>query len=379
MTIRVLHVVGAMNRAGAETMIMNLYRSIDRDRIQFDFLVHEERECDYDEEILDLGGTISRIPRFTGINFSAYAKASKEAIGACGDPIVHGHIGSSAAIYLSQAKKMGKTTIAHSHAQNYPLSLEEIAFRALSFPTRYIADEFVACSQGAGADRFGTRVVASDRFRVLANGIPVESYRCTDEEHAAAKKALGIDGGLVVGHVGRLTAVKNHDFLLRVFKEIALEDPSAHLLLYGKGGQEVKLRELATSLGIDRQVRFCGLTDDVPKALKALDVMVFPSFREGLAMAVVEAQAAGVPCVISEGVPPEAVLSDRIIRLPLSEDLEAWAKTAVVLARGVAGREEGADLVKASGFDVATSAIWLADFYEDLASRVVSQGGSVAK
>lgn len=142
--LRVLHVIGAMDRGGAETMIMNLYRAVDRTQVQFDFLVHETRECDYDQEIEQLGGRIFRLPRFTGANLVRYKSLCRAFFSEHPEiAIVHGHIGSSAAIYLSEAKRADKVAIAHSHAQNFLPRPAGWAFRAVSYPTRYIADYFI--------------------------------------------------------------------------------------------------------------------------------------------------------------------------------------------------------------------------------------------
>lgn len=368
--LRIVHVVGAMDRAGTETMIMNLYRSIDRDRVQFDFLVHEDRLCDYDEEICDLGGVIRRIPRFTGANLCSYRKASREALARFSDdPIVHGHIGSCAPIYLSEAKRMGRATVAHSHAQHFPLSPSQIAFRIASYPTRFIADEFLACSRQAGLDRFGSKVVEGAHFHVLNNGIQVNRYACTNEEHEGAKAALGLGKGPIVGHVGRLTEIKNHDYLFEVFKKMLLRAPDAHLVLYGKGEDEERLREKVDEMGLASRIHFYGLTDDVPLALKSMDVMVFPSFKEGLPVTLVEAQASGLPCVLSSGVPDAAVLSDSARRIPLSDGVDAWADATFCLMDETRDRGVGVDFVRGAGFDVATSAEWLTGFYRELAER----------
>lgn len=371
--LRIVHVVGAMDRAGTETMIMNLYRSIDRDRVQFDFLVHEERLCDYDEEICDLGGMIRRIPRFTGVNLASYRKASREALARFADDcIVHGHIGSCAPIYLSEAKRMGRATVAHSHAQHFPLSPSQVAFRIASYPTRFIADEFLACSRQAGLDRFGSKVVEGDHFHVLNNGIQVDRYACTNEGHERAKTLLGLGEGPIVGHVGRLTEIKNHDYLFEVFERMLLRAPDAHLVLYGKGEDEERLRKEVDEMGLANRIHFYGLTDDVPLALKSMDVMVFPSFKEGLPVTLVEAQASGLPCVLSSGVPDAAALSDSAKRMPLSDGVDAWADAAFSLMGEGRERSAGVDIVRDAGFDVATSAEWLTGFYRELAERTAS-------
>lgn len=369
--IRVLHVIGAMDRGGAETMVMNLYRAVDKSRMQFDFLVHEERECDYDQEILDLGGRIYRIPRFTGANLIAYKKDCKRLFAEHPEHrIVHGHIGSSAAIYLKEAKRAGRVAIAHSHAQNYLPGVEGLAFDLLAHPTRNIADWFFACSKEAGIDRFGEKVVEGDRFAILDNGIDVELYRCDEEGHQAAKEELGLAGKPVFGHVGRLSPEKNHEFLFEVFSLLKKRIPDAILLLIGRGPLEQELRERADAMGIGDSVRFLGVRDDVPSLLKAMDVFVFPSVKEGLAMAAVEAQAAGLPCIVSTGVPEHAVVSDRVRHLPLEDGAASWAQNAWEAFADAKDkpRTDCVEQVRAGGFDIAATSLRLQSFYERLAN-----------
>lgn len=363
---RVLHVIGAMDRGGAETTVMNLYRAMDRSRIQFDFLVHEERECDFDEEIRDMGGRIFRVPRFTGVNLARYARLCAETFAAHPEHrVIHGHIGSSAAVYLAQAKRAGRFAIAHSHAQFFLPGLAGIEFRVVSWPTRFVADWFFACSPEAGRDRFGRRVVEGDRFAVLNGGIDLGRYACDDAARLRAKRALGVEGRPVLGHVGRLAEEKNHRFLLEVFARIERKLPGAVLLLAGRGPLEAELRACAADLGIGDSVRFLGVRDDVPEVLRALDVFLLPSVKEGLALAAVEAEAVGLPCVLSTGVPPIARITDRAVRLPLDAGIEAWAERALELLRGVpdCGWEDCTAAVRDAGFDVRRAAVWLADFY----------------
>lgn len=370
--LRVLHVIGAMDRGGAETMIMNLYRAVDRTQVQFDFLVHETRECDYDQEIEQLGGRIFRLPRFTGANLVRYKSLCRAFFSEHPEiAIVHGHIGSSAAIYLSEAKRADKVAIAHSHAQNFLPGPAGWAFRAVSYPTRYIADYFIGCSLEAGADRFGRRVVEGDRFMILNNGIDLSRYRCDERAHQEAKRLLGVEERPVFGHVGRLAEEKNHRFLFEAFSRVLQQLPDAVLLLAGRGSLEQELKEYADSLGIAPAVRFLGVCDDVPSLLRAMDVFVFPSVKEGLAIAVVEAQASGLPCLVSTGVPGIAVVSQRCERISLNDGAERWAVKLVELYRSsqCADRTDGVDEVRACGFDIVDSARALISVYSDLLSR----------
>ena len=364
--IRVLHVIGAMDRGGAETLIMNLYRHMDRSRIQFDFLVNEERDCDYDAEIQELGGNIYRIPRFTLVNYPTYRRACREFFRNDSHPIVHGHIGFPAAIYLDCAKKLsGAFTIVHSHAQNFPFSFSQLLFAAVAHRVRGKADYYLACSEQAGLDRFGRRIVSGDRFSILKNGIDAQALRFDPIARKRTRDELGIPlSAPVFGHVGRLTPVKNHPHLLETFRAIRTELPDSRLILVGRGESEQEVRDRVGELGLTGSVIFAGVRDDVPALLSAFDVFIFPSFREGLPVSVIEAQASGLPCLLSTGVPELAKISHTTKFVELSEGPSVWARRAVELY-GSSRPDRGHAVQDAisAGFDIRESADWLAELY----------------
>lgn len=365
--MRVLQVIGVMDRGGAETMVMNLYRAMDRERVQFDFLVHEQREGDYDAEIVSLGGRIFRAPRYNGTNGIAYRRCIRSLFASHPEwRVVHGHIGSCAPLYLSEAKRVGAFAIAHSHAQNYGNGISGVAFNIAAHPVRRIADYFMACSKEAGLDRFGSSIVEGNRFAIVPNGIDVASYACDERVHVEAKADYGLAGRPVVCHTGRLIPVKNHEFLLEVFARVVQSFPNAVLLLAGRGDLEEQIRARVNELGLKKAVFFLGVVDDVPRLLRAADVFVFPSINEGLALSVVEAQASGLPTIASTGVPELAVVSDRVCRMPLSSGVEAWATECVDKLRFSLSseRSDACDQVREHGFDIADTSVRLAAFYE---------------
>ena len=370
--MRVLQVIGVLDRGGAETMIMNLYRAMDRSQVQFDFLVHEQRKGDYDDEICRLGGRFFRVPRFTGVNEHAYRKQVRMLLADHPEwDIVHGHIGSCAPIYLGEARRAGRYAIAHSHAQNFLGGLPGFAFSVVAYPVRRVADYFMACSREAGIDRFGQRIVEGNRFSIVPNGIDLSRYVCDQQAHELAKQQMGLGGAPVFGHVGRLAPEKNHAFLLDVFAHIRQQLPNAVLIMAGRGPLEDELRGKAQRLGLGSAVRFLGVCDDVPAVLRAMDVFVFPSTSEGLAMAAVEAQASGLPCVMSTGVPELARVCAAAKRVPLDEGVEAWARHAVQAYEQACAtpRADAVDDVREHGFDIAQTSRWLADFYQRAASK----------
>lgn len=370
--LRVLHVIGAMDRGGAETLVMNLYRNIDRNLIQFDFLVNESNPCDYDEEIRELGGEIHTIPRYKIANILPYKKACKSFFATHSYPIVHGHIGLPAPIYLSEAKRTCGFLIAHSHAQKNPLSAPELAFRISTYPTRYCADYYLACSKQAGIDLFGTETVGSNRFHILMNGIDTEAAKYSEQARASVRTELGIEQDApVFGHVGRLTHIKNQSFLLDVFSRVIKTLPNAHLILAGRGEDEAILRNKVKSLNIEKDVHFLGVRDDIPSVLSAIDVFIFPSFKEGLANAAIEAQASGARCLLSTGVPKLARINNSTIFEPLDSGKDEWASIAVDLyAHPHFNRECAVTDACTSGFDIKKSADWISCLYLDNARRI---------
>ena len=362
--IRVLHVIGIMNQGGAETMIMNIYRKIDRDKVQFDFVENENDGAFFDEEIRKLGGRIYHCPRFTGKNFLKYRKWWKEFFKENNDySFVHGHIGSTAAIYLSEAKKHSIKTIAHSHNIDAK-GRKQFIYNVFSHPVRKIADYFFMCSIQAGKDRFGKNVTDDpNKSFLVPNAIDTEQFRFNEKIRANKRNELGIaEKELLVGHVGRFADQKNHSFLLNIFKEATIIDPSSKLLLVGDGDLRQTIIEKIHDLDLDDKVIMAGTREDVNELMTAMDVLLFPSKYEGLPVTLVEAQCSGLPCVISDNIPEDSILiKDSVTVLSLSESSSVWAKQ--VLQSKPFIRSESADQIKGTEFDVDKSTKWLEEFY----------------
>lgn len=362
--IRVLHVIGKMDRGGAETFIMNAYRNIDRDAIQFDFLVHTEEEGDYDDEIVSLGGHIYQIPRYAFYNRKAYSEAVKEFMKLHDEhSIVHGHIGSSAPIYLSIARSLGRFAIAHSHNDVKITSLKDIAYRLIAFPVRGKADYYLACSEQAGLNRFGKKIAESDHYQVVNNGIDCELYARDRKDQRAARDRLFLDDGPIFGHVGRLDRVKNHAFLFDVFEGIKERLPDAKLILAGQGPLESELKKQVTDRGLAQSIEFLGVRNDVPEVLKSMDVFLFPSLYEGMPLALLEAQATGLECIISTGVSEAAMVTDRVKRISINSKDE-WVDQAVRSYESSRVEiNDRVETVRKSGFDMKDVAEKLSTFY----------------
>lgn len=365
-TLRVLQVIGSMNRGGAENMLMNLYRNIDREKIQFDFVEHSLTQSAFDEEILSYGGKIYRCPRYTGKNFSSYVNWWNDFFRQHGEEyaVIHGHIGSTAAIYLGVAKKNGLFTIAHSHNTRVKNTPRELLYAVFSYPTRFIADYFFACGHDAAVSRFGRRIGENaQRCNVLHNAIDLERFTYNESRRKEMREQLHIGEEPVIGHVGRFGEQKNHLFLIEIFHEILSLRPEAKLLLVGDGELRGKIEERVREYGMEKQVIFAGVQIDVSGYYQTMDVLVFPSLYEGLPLTIVEAQATGMPCVISNHVPPECRLTDDLVSVEeLSSSARKWAEH--VLLRLNRTREGRSAQLKEKGYDIHQTAKWLEEFYQ---------------
>lgn len=425
--IRILQVLGRLDRGGAETMIMNLYRHMDREQLQFDFVIHTEDVCDYTEEVGELGGKIYSMEPFRASTVLGYRKQWRRFFREHPEyRVIHGHMRSTASLYLAEAKRAGLVTIVHSHNTSSGSGFSAVVKNLLQYPLRYQADYLFACGRRAGEWLYGKKACTAPRFRLLPNGIETDRFRFQSELRAKKRHELGIgDEELVFLHIGRMEEQKNHKFLFQIMREIAGmngknvsqegrkseacgEQKHVRLLLCGCGPLEEELRSQAAADGLleeDREcdaaaglpgsgpgeppvsVRFLGVRDDIPDLMMASDAMIFPSLFEGLPVTVVEAQAAGLPVLMSDTVTDEVILTDLVQTMSLQKSADSWAERALEMAgqswqasgrsgqeseaAGQTSRSEGqspdrssyAQEIRAAGYDVEQSSQWLALVY----------------
>ncbi|SJZ87871.1 glycosyltransferase family 1 protein [Garciella nitratireducens] len=361
--IRVLHVFGRLDTGGAETMIMNVYRNIDRSKVQFDFIVHTKEKCDFDGEVKHLGGKIHRIQQYIGRNHFQYKKAWHNFFRQHPEyNIIHGHMRSTAAIYLKIAKQYGLTTIAHSHSTSSGSGFSAIAKNILQYPIRYISDYFFACSENAGKWLFGKQILRSNKFFIVKNTIDSKSFVFNKLVRLKKRKEFNIEDKFVIGHIGRFSYPKNHMFLLDIFKEIHKENENAILMLVGDGELRQQIERKIIDLNLLDNVIFTGVRSDVPELLQAMDVFVFPSLYEGLGIVTIEAQAAGVPCIVADTIPKEAYVTDLIKPICLKESAIIWAENILKYTNKFKRRNTYEE-IKNSGYDILETTKWLQDFY----------------
>lgn len=343
-------------------MIMNYYRHIDREKVQFDFLVHRQERAAFDDEIESLGGRIYRLPRLV-----PWSKSYLSALNHFFDEhpeykVVHVHQDCLSSVILKAAVQHNiPVRVAHSHSASqdkdlkYPIKL----WYKRDIP-KYATNLF-ACGKGAGDWMFG-----GASYQIINNAIDVAAYTYDPTKRQEMRRQLGFENEFTIGHVGRFNQPKNHSFLLDIFAALLKKESNAILLLAGGGEDMPKMQAKAQTLGIAKHVRFLGVRSDVADLMQAMDVFVFPSLYEGLPVTMVEAQAAGLPCLISDKVPSECILSDGLVDiLPLSADLEAWAEK--ILEKREVPRTDRRAEIAAHGFDITTEAVKLQEFYLEAA------------
>ena len=333
--IRVLQCVNNMHRAGLETMLMNYYRHIDRNKIQFDFLTHRPTRSEYDDEIEDLGGKVYYAPRLYPQNYPAYFRYMKRFF--IEHPeyrIIHSHIDAMSYLPLMAAKKAGvPIRIAHSHNTSIDKDSKYLMKEAFRWQLPHVATDYLACGTEAGKFLFGNR-----DFQVIPNAIDTSGFRFSIETRDAVRRSLGIENAFVIGCVGRLTAQKNISFLINVFREICKVDPNSVLLVIGGGNEENELQALTKKLGISERVMFLGIRSDVNDLYQAMDVFVMPSLFEGLPVVGIEAQFSDLHCVFSSSITREVSISEKAHFVSLERSYSDWASYILRLKRVVGDR-----------------------------------------
>lgn len=353
---RLLCIVSNMDAGGAETFLMKMYRQLDRTCYQMDFVVSGDGRGYYEDEIERLGGRVFRITRKTK-DFSAYRRELFDAVREDGCPVVL-RIGSNAfsAIDLWIAKRAGARRLAlrSSNASNGQAGLGMLLQRALRRPLTSVANVKIAPSDLAAEYTFGPMAMRKGEVHYLRNALDLDAYAFSAEKRTAIRAEFSIDAdALVVGHVGRFAPQKNHGFLIEVFTELLKSRPDARLVLVGKGELEDEVCAKAEAFGVLGSIVFTGVRSDVPALLSAFDALALPSLYEGMPNVVIEAQAAGLSCVVSDTVTRQADVTGLVEYLPI-DNTTAWAK--VLESAATVERLDTRTAMTAAGYDISSEA-----------------------
>ena len=328
----ILHIVGGMDVGGTETMLMNLYRKINNE-VGFHFISYCEKDAYYDDEIRRLGGKVIKLqsPDKVGqiqsiINLYRLLKSEKY-------DIVHAHTLFNCGSVMLAAKLAGvKIRISHAHT-NLELGasrIKKIYFYIMRKLIKYFSTDFLACSNSAGKYLFGDSIVNNKKYKVLPNYVDYKKIiKCNDV--TSIRLELGFnEEDIIVGHIGRFVDAKNHKFLIEVLNKIIKQDNHFKAVLVGDGPLKSNIQKQIDDLGISNNVKLLGLRKDIDVILNNCNLFIFPSIHEGLGLVLLEAQAAGLPCLVSEAIQPEANLGIGLLnQLDLDEGVERWSSEAL--------------------------------------------------
>ena len=362
---RVLHVIGRLDRGGAETLITEIYKNIDREKVQFDFLVYGGHGV-FDREVNKFGGQIFYAKKRFNKNPFAYMRELYRFFKAHNEyEIVHCHLTGMAGYILKMAKKAGvKIAIGHSHTAGFEEMnigvLRKIVRRhAFTLLNKY-ADFIFACSMKAMTY---CRIKASYNAKIVRNAIDVEKFEFNSSDRDDIRRKLNIsDNETVYCHIGRFDNQKNHEYLIDRFYEVHIKNPSTKLILVGKGDLQQAVLDKVRELNLLGSVIFTGVIENTYAYLSASDMFVFPSRCEGLGIVLIEAQANGLKCIASDRVPIEADATGNVRFLPL-EDGKAWVNEMMNGKRDFSVVSDVGEKVKRAGYDIHEVASELTEFY----------------
>ena len=361
-TIRVAHVMGKMMSGGVESIIMNYYRHIDKDKVQFDFIVDEDSTVIPIDEIEKLGGKVIMVPPYQKLHkyMIKLAKVFKENE----YQIVHSNINALSVFPMMAAKIAGvKIRIAHNHSTSNNKEIKITLVKNVLKPfSKIFPNKYFACSELAGKWLFGEDFYNEGRVKLIKNAIDISKFIYNEDKRTCIRKEMELEDKFVIGHVGRFMFQKNHDFLIEIFNEVNKIDNNVYLLLIGEGELENSIYEKVEKLGLTSKVKFLGIRDDVNDIMQAMDVFVFPSRYEGLGMVAVEAQAAGLKTIVSDEIPIEAKVTELLEYCNLEQTPKEWAIKILESKNGYL-RQDTSKEIEDNGYEIKRASKKLEEIY----------------
>lgn len=361
---RILHIVGKMDRAGAETMLMNLYRNIDRTQVQFDFITFTQQKGDYDDEILALGGKIYPIIANNSIDrmfkLTNFLKQHSEY------QIVHAHMLLNNAFHLLAAKRAGiQHRISHSHStSNSKSGLVAKLYEKFSiYLNKNLSTKKIACGEDAAEYLFKS----NKNVWILKNAIDLQLYNDISSTNKNSWEVVKSNlQGLKIIQVGRLNKVKNHAFSLEIAKRLKEQGINFTFFIVGQGPFQDIIKKNIQDYGLEKNVYLLGIRDDVPNLMAGADVMLMPSLHEGFPVVLVESQAIGLPSILSENIAREVDLNLGSVEFLSLENIDSWVETLKNKKNEPIPQSKIYTCLQASGFDVKKNAVDLLNFYKNL-------------
>ena len=353
---RILVIINGMDVGGAETFIMKIYRSINREKYQMDFLINSTSNCFYEDEIEKLGGRIyrgvSKSKSILKCFISVYGIVRKykynNALFVAVHPLVV--IDLLAAMIGGAKNRMVRSTNSNSKGG----FLSKVASYICRPFVRCLSTVMLAPSDLAAEWMFGKGIISNPKYSMITNGINVREFDFDENKRINKREELRVQKFFVVGHVGRFNKQKNHEYLLDVFRQLLVTKPESVLLLVGIGELETDVRQKAYELGISDKIIFAGIRTDVNELLMAMDVLVFPSLYEGMPNVVIEAQATGLPCIVSDTITKQVQITD-LVKFESLGNVEKWTEEILNIDLNRRSRideiiEKGYSIEKTAGF-----------------------------
>ena len=363
--IRVAQVIGKAVISGVDSVVMNYYRHIDRSRVQFDFFMDGYNKTLIDEEILDLGGRIIKLEPYEN-SMRTNMRQCRAAFAEGQYTIVHSHLNTLSCFPLYAAfRAKVPIRIAHSHSTmsrgEWKRNLMKQALRPFS---KTFATHYAACADYTARWLFGSQTVQDGKVHLIQNAIDTVRFSPNEAARQRIRKEFHLENRFIIGHIGRFAFQKNHELLIRVFAEVYRQNQNAALILIGTGELEADIRTLVKELRIEHAVFFTGIRRDIPDFLNAFDVFFLPSRYEGLPVVGIEAQAVGLPCLMSDAVTKDTAITPLVEFFPLHADIKAWAQK--LLSYEHTQKRPYPDLLRDSGFEINHAAEALCCWYENL-------------
>ena len=363
--IRVAQIMGKWLGGGVEAVVMNYYRHINRNKVQFDFICDDDSTNIPYDEIEKLGGKVILIPPYQKV--LKYHKELKKVLKEGNYTIVHSHINVLSVFSLFAAKCADvPVRIAHSHSTTNKKEWKKNLFKQILRPfSKIFATDYMCCSELAGRWLFGNKEYDKGNVYLLNNAIDLDKFKYDEKLRKQKRKELNInDDTLVIGHVGRFVEQKNHRFLIDIFNEVHKKNNNSILLLAGQGPLMNEMIEKVRILNLENSVFFLGQRSDINELYQAFDVFCLPSLYEGLPVVGVEAQATGLLCVLSDDMTKETKIINSTCFLSLLQDEFVWAKY-IINSFQIYDRKNNSNEIKENGFDIQNEATKLFNYYID--------------
>lgn len=351
-----------MGMGGIESLLINLYRNIDRSKIQFDFIIHKKAENGFEDEIRELGGIIYYFYPISVKNMIKYTRDVRRFVRRHNEySIIHIHSRTVSAIWAFYAKENKRISIVHSHNTGNSGRWDILIKNAAQYPSRFLADYCMGCSQQANEWMFGKQRAASKSCFIVRNGIDTDKYVFSREKRIHIRRQLGVDeDSFVIGTVGRLVPQKNLPLLIDAFVSAKQKRENLMLIIVGDGPLHGELERKIMELNLCDSVKLLGNRQDVHELLTAFDCFALTSIYEGLGIVLIEAQAEDLPVMISPAVSEEVYITENIVRIG-SYKTDMWADAMIHIERK--NRSDRRAAVSAAGYDIVSVSSWLCDFY----------------